>query len=116
MKAITSYAVNHGTADVQYTLDNYNLGTVRTLASQASHTLVFVSTDAGEGYITVDGNAGDRVSIAVLSCLVTSLTFTRTTSLCGTMVKPLSTRPPLSPTMLSSSFTLLDRFSWATGQ
>lgn len=70
LAAINNYAVNHGAGDVQFTLDNYNLGVVETLASQASTTLVFVSTDSGEGYITVDGNAGDRVSFTIrLDCL-----------------------------------------------
>jgi len=63
--AITNYAVNHGTGDVQAVFDNYNLNNIRSVASQASTALVFVSTDSGEGYITVDGNAGDRNNLTL---------------------------------------------------
>jgi len=56
LSAIQNHAVNQGTGDVQWVLDNYNLNDIRSVASQASTALVFVSTDSGEGYITVDGN------------------------------------------------------------
>ncbi|KAF8492453.1 glycoside hydrolase family 3 C-terminal domain-containing protein, partial [Gautieria morchelliformis] len=48
-----------------------------TLASHADVCLVFVNADAGEGYITVDGNAGDRTNLTLWNsgeALITSTT------------------------------------------
>jgi hypothetical protein len=65
LSAINAYATKMGTGEVQYTTDNYNLGNIQSLASQASTAIVFVNTDGGEGYITVDGNAGDRNNLTL---------------------------------------------------
>ncbi|KAL8961817.1 MAG: hypothetical protein Q9193_001682 [Seirophora villosa] len=40
--------------------DNFAGTQIQALASQASVAIVFVNADAGEGFITVDGNTGDR--------------------------------------------------------
>ncbi|PYI28771.1 BETA-glucosidase precursor [Aspergillus indologenus CBS 114.80] len=45
--------------------DNWALSQVETLAKQASVSLVFVNSDAGEGYISVDGNEGDRNNLTL---------------------------------------------------
>ena len=38
---------------------------IQAMASQASVAIVFVNADSGEGYITVDGNAGDRNNLTL---------------------------------------------------
>jgi len=50
---------------VQDVSDNYNLGVQAALAQQASVCLVFANADAGEGYITVDNNTGDRNNLTL---------------------------------------------------
>ncbi|MCJ1312484.1 hypothetical protein MMC25_006158 [Agyrium rufum] len=44
----------------QSIFDNFDTANIAALAGQASTAIVFVNSDAGEGYITVDGNVGDR--------------------------------------------------------
>ena len=44
----------------QSLFDNFDSANIAALAAQASTAIVFVNSDAGEGYITVDGNVGDR--------------------------------------------------------
>lgn len=50
---------------VQSVSDNWAYSQIEALAKQASVALVFVNSDSGEGYITVDGNAGDRNNLTV---------------------------------------------------
>ncbi|KZP14752.1 glycoside hydrolase family 3 protein [Athelia psychrophila] len=50
---------------VQAVLDDYDYAAVAATASQADTCLVFVNADSGEGYITVDGNAGDRNNLTL---------------------------------------------------
>jgi hypothetical protein len=45
--------------------NNYDYAAIRSAASSASVALVFVNADSGEGYITVDGNAGDRNNLTL---------------------------------------------------
>jgi len=45
--------------------DNFAYNQIQAMARQASVALVFVNADSGEGYITVDGNAGDRNNLTV---------------------------------------------------
>jgi beta-glucosidase len=45
--------------------NDFNLGQVATVGQLADACLVFVNADSGEGYITVDGNAGDRTNITL---------------------------------------------------
>lgn len=45
---------------VQSVTDNFAAKQVASLAGQASVAIVFVNADSGEGYISVDGNEGDR--------------------------------------------------------
>ena len=40
--------------------DDFNLVGAATAAVQQDVALVFLQSDSGEGYIPVDGNAGDR--------------------------------------------------------
>lgn len=47
-------------------LDNYATSQIKTLVSQAYATaIVFVNADSGEGYISVDGNEGDRNNLTL---------------------------------------------------
>lgn len=47
-------------------LDNYASGQINALVSQADATaIVFVNANSGEGYITVDGNEGDRNNLTL---------------------------------------------------
>lgn len=50
---------------IQSVLDDFNTTQVSTVASTADTCIVFVNADSGEGYITVDGNAGDRTNITL---------------------------------------------------
>ncbi|KAF2742764.1 glycoside hydrolase family 3 protein [Sporormia fimetaria CBS 119925] len=45
---------------VQSVTNNWAYSQITALAKQATVSIVFVNADSGEGYITVDGNAGDR--------------------------------------------------------
>ena len=45
-------------------LDNYSTDRINSLVSQVNITaIVFVNADSGEGYISVDGNEGDRKNL-----------------------------------------------------
>jgi hypothetical protein len=47
-------------------LSNYQLSATKALVSQANVTaIVFVNADSGEGYISVDGNQGDRKNLTL---------------------------------------------------
>lgn len=56
--AIQTQAAKDGTRVVLSTTDSASSGA--SAASQASTAIVFITSDSGEGYITVEGNAGDR--------------------------------------------------------
>ncbi|KAI8618490.1 hypothetical protein BC830DRAFT_1108550 [Chytriomyces sp. MP71] len=47
------------------TSNNWDLNAVRSAASQASLSVVFVNSDSGEGYINVLGNSGDRQNLTL---------------------------------------------------
>ncbi|EDR09330.1 glycoside hydrolase family 3 protein [Laccaria bicolor S238N-H82] len=48
---------------VSWILDDFNLALAGNMARKRSAALVFISSDSGEGYITVDGNEGDRKNL-----------------------------------------------------
>ena len=50
---------------LQSVTDSWNLDAVATLAKQVSTAIVFVNADSGEGFLTVDGNAGDRNNLTL---------------------------------------------------
>ncbi|KAH7382328.1 beta-glucosidase [Pyrenochaeta sp. MPI-SDFR-AT-0127] len=64
LEAIKSEIAGNGGV-VQSVTDNWAYGQIRTLAKQASVAIVFVNADSGEGYITVDGNFGDRNNLTL---------------------------------------------------
>jgi hypothetical protein len=45
---------------VSWFLDNFDLATAGNVVIGKSAAIVFVNSDSGEEYITVDGNEGDR--------------------------------------------------------
>jgi beta-glucosidase len=57
MTAITAQAKIDGTT-IKTSLSDTNTGAAASAAAGASAALVFVTADSGEGYITVEGNAG----------------------------------------------------------
>ncbi|CAG8008627.1 unnamed protein product [Penicillium olsonii] len=58
LSAIKSQAESDGTQIIQSTTDSATAGAEA--AAAADTAVVFITSDAGEGYITVEGNAGDR--------------------------------------------------------
>ncbi|PPQ72451.1 hypothetical protein CVT24_003117, partial [Panaeolus cyanescens] len=60
--AIQREARNFRTS-VTWTFDDFNLPLAARTAHKQSAALVFISSDSGEGYITVDGNEGDRKNL-----------------------------------------------------
>jgi beta-glucosidase len=50
---------------VQSVTDDWAYSQVMAMAKQATVSIVFVNADSGEGYITVDGNAGDRNNLTL---------------------------------------------------
>lgn len=64
--AISDYVHDQSpTTNISSVFDDYNYASVNSTAAQADVCLVFVNADSGEGYITVDGNAGDRNNLTL---------------------------------------------------
>ena len=59
MDAITARAKTDGTT-VTSSLSDSDLNAAAAAAAGKDIALVFITADSGEGYITVEGNAGDR--------------------------------------------------------
>ncbi len=59
LEAIQSRAIEDNTL-VSWWLQDFDLPNAQLVASQAEVTIVFINSDSGEEYITVDGNVGDR--------------------------------------------------------
>jgi beta-glucosidase len=64
LEAIKSEVVSKGGV-VQSVVDNWAYSQITALARQSSVSVVFVNADSGEGFITVDGNAGDRNNLTL---------------------------------------------------
>ncbi|THH28092.1 hypothetical protein EUX98_g6098 [Antrodiella citrinella] len=64
LEAIQTRARQDG-AIVTWFLDNFNLGGAASAVQEQDVALVFVNADSGEGYITVDGNEGDRKNLTL---------------------------------------------------
>ncbi|KAA1473309.1 hypothetical protein DENSPDRAFT_866018 [Dentipellis sp. KUC8613] len=66
LSAITNFVHNADpTTVVEGVLSDFNYGQIQSVASHADTCLAFVNADSGEGYITVDGNAGDRKNLTL---------------------------------------------------
>ncbi|KAI9727632.1 MAG: hypothetical protein M1828_005860 [Chrysothrix sp. TS-e1954] len=63
--AIQNEVVTNGNGVMQSITDNYAYDEIYALAGQSSVSMVFVNSDSGEGYITVDGNEGDRNNLTL---------------------------------------------------
>ncbi|KAJ9637203.1 hypothetical protein H2201_001601 [Coniosporium apollinis] len=50
---------------IQSVIDDYAYNQIGALAGQATLAIVFVNADSGEGYISVDGNEGDRQNLTL---------------------------------------------------
>jgi beta-glucosidase len=50
---------------IQSVTDNWAYSQIAKFAAQASVSIVFVNADSGEGYISVDGNEGDRKNLTL---------------------------------------------------
>ncbi|KAI9803735.1 MAG: hypothetical protein M1833_000647 [Piccolia ochrophora] len=64
LTAIQNQAIEDGSV-VQSVLDNNQSAQYYALSKQASVALVFVTSDSGEGYLSVDGNVGDRNNLTL---------------------------------------------------
>ena len=62
--AIQNELLSQGSA-YESIFDNYATSQIATLAGRASVAMVFVNADAGEGYIDVDNNVGDRNNLTL---------------------------------------------------
>ncbi|KAB2569402.1 putative beta-glucosidase A [Lasiodiplodia theobromae] len=65
LTAIQNEVVSKNGGLIQSVTDDYAYEQVTALAARASHCLTFVNADAGEGYISVDGNHGDRNNLTL---------------------------------------------------
>ena len=64
-QAISSYVGDSTNSSVSLITDNWATAQIEALASQVSIALFFVNSDSGEGYLTVDGNYGDRNNLTL---------------------------------------------------
>ena len=64
-EAIENYIVSNGDGNVQTICQNNADSLIKKLATTADTALVFVNANAGEGFITIDGNVGDRNNLSV---------------------------------------------------
>jgi beta-glucosidase len=61
LDAIKTQAASDGTTIITSTTDSIN--SAASVASAAATAIVFINSDSGEEYITVEGNVGDRISL-----------------------------------------------------
>ncbi|KAI5287360.1 hypothetical protein KEM54_006045, partial [Ascosphaera aggregata] len=64
-EAIQRTVLNYGVGNVVGVLDNYNTEQIDAVAKMSTAALVFVNANAGEGYIVVDDNYGDRNNLTL---------------------------------------------------
>ena len=64
-QAIQNYVLTQTDGEVYAICEEQADTQVQSLATAADVALVFVNADSGEGYITVDGNAGDRNNLSL---------------------------------------------------
>ncbi|KAJ5745955.1 hypothetical protein N7520_011137 [Penicillium odoratum] len=63
--AIENEINNNGDGIYQAVLDDYAYSQIESVAAQSSVAIVFVNSNSGEGYITVDNNIGDRNNLTL---------------------------------------------------
>ena len=64
LEAIKARGIQDGTV-IQSVTDDYAYTQINATATQATICLTFVNADSGEGYISVDGNDGDRNNLTI---------------------------------------------------
>ncbi|KIW73191.1 hypothetical protein, variant [Phialophora macrospora] len=64
-QAIQNYILTKTDGETQTICDNYADSQIKALASQADVAIVFANADSGEGFITIDGNTGDRNNLTL---------------------------------------------------
>ncbi|EEP77226.1 beta-glucosidase 1 [Uncinocarpus reesii 1704] len=64
-QAIESEIALKGVGNVMSVFDNYATSQIKSVVSQSTVSLVFVNAGSGEGYISVDGNEGDRKNLTL---------------------------------------------------
>ncbi|ODH50575.1 hypothetical protein GX48_03257 [Paracoccidioides brasiliensis] len=64
-EAIQNVILTKGEGIVAPIFHNWALSQIKTVSSQATVSLVFVNAGSGEGYISVDGNEGDRKNLTL---------------------------------------------------
>lgn len=64
-QAAIEYEVGKVGGAVETVTDNWAATQIQALASRVDLALVFVNSDSGEGYISVDGNEGDRQNLTL---------------------------------------------------
>jgi beta-glucosidase len=64
-QAIQNYILTKTNGETQTICDNYADSQIKALASQADVAIVFANADSGEGFITIDGNTGDRNNLTL---------------------------------------------------
>ncbi|OAL28402.1 hypothetical protein AYO22_02856 [Fonsecaea multimorphosa] len=64
-QAIQQYILTNTDSEVFTICDNYADSQIQSLATQADVAIVFANADSGEGFITIDGNTGDRNNLSL---------------------------------------------------
>ncbi|ETI28307.1 hypothetical protein G647_00756 [Cladophialophora carrionii CBS 160.54] len=64
-QAIQHYILTQTNGETQTICDNYADSQIRSLATQADVAIVFANAQSGEGFITIDGNTGDRNNLSL---------------------------------------------------
>lgn len=64
-QAIENEIVSKGIGNVQSVFENTATASIEQVVSQASVAIVFANADAGEGFIEIDGNQGDRKNLTL---------------------------------------------------
>ncbi|KAK5039292.1 hypothetical protein LTR13_003548 [Exophiala sideris] len=64
-QAIQQYVLTQTNGETQTITDNYADSQMQVLATQADVAIVFANADSGEGFITIDGNTGDRNNLSL---------------------------------------------------
>ncbi|KAJ6455924.1 beta-glucosidase [Mycena vitilis] len=72
------------TVVIEGVLNDFNAAQINSVASVADTCIVFSNADSGEGYITVDGNAGDRNNLTLWHAGETLIT--QVASLCNNTI------------------------------
>jgi len=63
LEALQARARQDGSV-IQWVTDDYDYSLIASTAQQATVCIAFIKSDSGEGYLTVDGNEGDRNNLS----------------------------------------------------